>query len=392
MTFFFFFFFKQKTAYEIKECDWSSDVCSSDLSRRRRAQGRESPTPRTTAYARARRIRAGSPPRSCSCPAGPFRCRERRGRRRIRADEIDEDLVQRRARELEARQARSRIHERAQDFLGIRARGELQLRLLSQVLHARDEALVGEDLRRSALAAVEGDQEVAAAALLLDLGQRPVDELLSARDDAQPVTELLGVFHDVRREQDRLAVPADLENGVAEHLRVYGIEPRERLVENDEIRIVQDRGNELHLLLHSLRQIRHFAEPPVGQSEAVQPFQRLGARDPPRDTLRLGKKYKDVEHAHLRIEPALLRQITNSRGKAAAAGDRAEELHFAGVGLVDVHDHADRRALAGAVRAQQAVNRSGGDGERQRVDGGVTREAFGDAIDDDRFWHAGKLW
>src|SRR5213596_4242482 len=28
---FFFFFFKQKTAYEIRPCDWSSDVCSSDL-------------------------------------------------------------------------------------------------------------------------------------------------------------------------------------------------------------------------------------------------------------------------------------------------------------------------------------------------------------------------
>ena len=28
-----FFFFKQKTAYEISECDWSSDVCSSDLQR-----------------------------------------------------------------------------------------------------------------------------------------------------------------------------------------------------------------------------------------------------------------------------------------------------------------------------------------------------------------------
>src|SRR5213080_4822180 len=26
-----FFFFKQKTAYEIPLCDWSSDVCSSDL-------------------------------------------------------------------------------------------------------------------------------------------------------------------------------------------------------------------------------------------------------------------------------------------------------------------------------------------------------------------------
>ena len=29
----FFFFFKQKTAYEIYQCDWSSDVCSSDLIR-----------------------------------------------------------------------------------------------------------------------------------------------------------------------------------------------------------------------------------------------------------------------------------------------------------------------------------------------------------------------
>src|SRR5213080_5343876 len=31
--FIFFFFFKQKTAYEIPLCDWSSDVCSSDLAR-----------------------------------------------------------------------------------------------------------------------------------------------------------------------------------------------------------------------------------------------------------------------------------------------------------------------------------------------------------------------
>src|SRR3546814_3299534 len=29
----FFFFFKQKTAYEMRISDWSSDVCSSDLSR-----------------------------------------------------------------------------------------------------------------------------------------------------------------------------------------------------------------------------------------------------------------------------------------------------------------------------------------------------------------------
>src|SRR3546814_1725376 len=33
-----FFFFKQKTAYEMRISDWSSDVCSSDLGRRRGAR------------------------------------------------------------------------------------------------------------------------------------------------------------------------------------------------------------------------------------------------------------------------------------------------------------------------------------------------------------------
>src|SRR3546814_8987140 len=38
-----FFFFKQKTAYELRISDWSSDVCSSDLSRGRRRRCRAGP-------------------------------------------------------------------------------------------------------------------------------------------------------------------------------------------------------------------------------------------------------------------------------------------------------------------------------------------------------------
>src|SRR3546814_8078041 len=38
--FYFFFFFKQKTAYDMRISDWSSDVCSSDLRQRfRRLRG-----------------------------------------------------------------------------------------------------------------------------------------------------------------------------------------------------------------------------------------------------------------------------------------------------------------------------------------------------------------
>src|SRR3546814_6753786 len=34
-----FFFFKQKTAYEMRISDWSSDVCSSDLAQQRNVRG-----------------------------------------------------------------------------------------------------------------------------------------------------------------------------------------------------------------------------------------------------------------------------------------------------------------------------------------------------------------
>src|SRR3546814_2512116 len=41
---FFFFFFKQKTAYEMRISDWSSDVCSSDLQAEQQARLRSRPT------------------------------------------------------------------------------------------------------------------------------------------------------------------------------------------------------------------------------------------------------------------------------------------------------------------------------------------------------------
>src|SRR3546814_10008836 len=39
-----FFFFKQKTAYEMRISDWSSDVCSSDLPPNMRSSSREKPS------------------------------------------------------------------------------------------------------------------------------------------------------------------------------------------------------------------------------------------------------------------------------------------------------------------------------------------------------------
>src|SRR3546814_3560825 len=71
----FVFFFKQKTAYEMRISDWSSDVCSSDLvmrssisarSARRRASSASSSS--TSARRRLRSIRTRSPVSSSASP------------------------------------------------------------------------------------------------------------------------------------------------------------------------------------------------------------------------------------------------------------------------------------------------------------------------------------
>src|SRR3546814_7298106 len=54
----FFFFFKQKTAYEMRISDWSSDVCSSDLRAPRTAPPRHCRSP----------LRQCRPPIPAACP------------------------------------------------------------------------------------------------------------------------------------------------------------------------------------------------------------------------------------------------------------------------------------------------------------------------------------
>src|SRR3546814_5408582 len=66
-----FFFFKQKTAYEMRISDWSSDVCSSDL---RRGSGLRTKLPQS--LPRALGLSAYTP--SASVGGGATRSEERR--------------------------------------------------------------------------------------------------------------------------------------------------------------------------------------------------------------------------------------------------------------------------------------------------------------------------
>src|SRR3546814_1091610 len=84
----FFFFFKQKTAYEMRISDWSSDVCSSDLSAAPRGtdanRRRHRSLPRKCPSLAAWRVRTGYEPAargqswlSAARQIGRASCRER---------------------------------------------------------------------------------------------------------------------------------------------------------------------------------------------------------------------------------------------------------------------------------------------------------------------------
>src|SRR6184192_1224798 len=69
------------------------------------------------------------------------------GLRRLRADQVDEDFQERRLAQLEARQPRPRPDQVAQDLLRVGPGGDLDLGVLTVVVHFFDEQWVGKDLR-----------------------------------------------------------------------------------------------------------------------------------------------------------------------------------------------------------------------------------------------------
>src|SRR5712692_6831741 len=79
--------------------------------------------------------------------------------RGVRAHEVHKDRVQRGSGRLAPGQSRPRSDECFQDFLGVRAGGQLDLRVWAEVLKPRNEPLVGEHGLGSSLTAVKGDDQ-----------------------------------------------------------------------------------------------------------------------------------------------------------------------------------------------------------------------------------------
>jgi hypothetical protein len=212
-----------------------------------------------------------------------------------------------------------------------------------------------------------------------------------AEQQPDTIAERLGVREDVAREEDRCAARLEVENDVLDLAAPDRIETRHRLVENDELRFVDERLGEPDALQHSLRvllrrlvctvthahELDEFVDPPapLGTAEAEQ----------------LPEVIDELAPGEVRIEVRMLGQIPQTRAGGGFVPGLAEDPDAAGIGAQQSEQAFQRRRLAGAVRPEKAVDLALLDAERDvsehrlSLQPEAVRQRFGHSLEvDDR--------
>src|SRR5262249_516319 len=155
---------------------------------------------------------------------------------------------------------------------------------------------------------------------------------------------------------------------------------REGLVEDQQVRIVHDRGDELDFLLHPLGKGFDLLVEPGPQLHLVEPALDPFLRRRAIDFLDRGEEVEVVDDLHPAVEAALLGQVPDAVLEPAVHR-LTEDPDLPRVGSGDVHDHADRGRLAGAVRAEQPEHHAVRDGEGEIVDSLESAEGLRDVLE-----------
>ena len=176
---------------------------------------------------------------------------------------------------------------------------------------------------------------------------------------------------------DELELVAGEEDGraarrlVAEHLgeRAHGdrVEPGERLVENEQLRLVQERRRELCALLVAVRELLDLRVGAVGETEPLEPVRCRGARRAVAEPVQTPEVRELLADPHPRVEAALLRHVAEPQPLGQPDRPPVPE-HLPRIELDEPEDRAHRGRLPGAVRAEEAEHPPARDGERAVVE------------------------
>src|SRR5690606_21033963 len=127
------------------------------------------------------------------------------------------------------------------------------------------------------------------------------------------------------------------------------------LVENQELGFMHDGRDELHLLLHPLREILGASLRPVGEPQPVEPLP-----DPPsplvsRESPDLTHEHQEVDDLHPPVDAPLLGEVADPPAPALVEAAGPEKLDLSVVGVEDPHDHPGRGRLPGPIGPEGPV-------------------------------------
>jgi hypothetical protein len=194
-----------------------------------------------------------------------------------------------------------------------------------------------------------------AAELALERFRRALGDDLTAIDDREPRSQLVGLLEVVGRQQDGLVLlggqPRDLAPHLGAHLRV---QTRGRLVEEEHLWVVDERHRDVQPSLHPPGVAAGDAVGRLGQTEALEQL-----RDPLLEYLaahavEVALETEVLTPRRLDVDPRALRDDADrppdpvGLRRGVDAGDHRPAL----VGLCQRRQDLDRGRLAGAVGPQ----------------------------------------
>src|SRR5689334_21645719 len=200
-------------------------------------------------------------------------------------------------------------------------------------------------------------------------------------DDRDAIAEPLGLVHIVGREQDRAARGLELLDEVPDLAARLWIEPRRRLVEEEQIRVADDRAGDGQSLLLPAGQLTNPAVTLLVELDESNDVVDRSARriEAAKQSHRFGDRQLLRELRFLQLDAEALAKLA-----VVARPAPAEHDDITLVGGVEALADLDRRRLAGAVRPEQAETFAGRDLEVQSIDGDDVRVALAEAVHRDR--------
>ena len=223
---------------------------------------------------------------------------------------------------------------------------------------------------------------------------------LALVEDGDAVADVLHVLQAVAAHEDRLALLAQLDDQVLHPARAERVEAGGRLVEDDQLRVVDERLGQADALPHALGVFLEDALLVVGRGRPSRsaPAARL------RRTAGVEVEQPAVEVERLlgveeAVEVRFLGQVADAFVLVDVGGGLAEDEGLAVGGEEQAEQQLDGGGLAGAVGAEQAEDFALVDLEVEGVQGGLLLPAPEVAVDlgqvarfdDDFLGHVGHL-